>query len=140
MKHPRETHRPKILVVDDENTITETLRVVLDLRGYKTLTTDNGKTALELLHRHRPDLAIIDLVLPDVDGLEILNQMRDDRRLSDTPVVIITVVTQGSDLADGFWRNAIQTEGFVTKPFDPFKLADKVDAILAARGMTPPLV
>jgi DNA-binding response OmpR family regulator len=127
-------------VVDDENTITETLRVVLDLRGYKTLTTDNGKTALELLHRHKPDLAIVDLVLPEVDGLEILSHMREDRQLSDIPVVIITVVTQGSDLADGFWRNAIQTEGFVTKPFDPFKLADKVDAILAARGMTPPLV
>jgi CheY-like chemotaxis protein len=140
MKRPRERHKPKVLVVDDENTITETLRVVLDLRGYKTLTTDNGKTALELLHRHKPDLAVIDLVLPEVDGLEILQHMRDDPRLSDTAVVIITVVTQGSDLADGFWRNAIQTEGFVTKPFDPFKLADKVDAILAARGMTPPLV
>jgi CheY-like chemotaxis protein len=140
MKHLREKHKPKVLVVDDENTITETLRVVLDLRGYKTLTTDNGKTALELLHRHKPDLAIVDLVLPEVDGLEILKHMRDDPHLRDTPVVIITVVTQGSDLADGFWRNAIQTEGFVTKPFDPFKLADKVDAILAARGLSPPLV
>jgi two-component system response regulator VanR len=137
VKSTRERHKPRILIVDDENTVAETLRVVLELRGYKVLTTDNGKTALDVLYRQKIDLAILDLMLPEVDGLAILRRMREDKHLADTPVIIITVVTQGSDLADGFWQNATQTEGFVTKPFDPFQLADKVDAILAARGMHP---
>lgn len=137
MKQHREKHKPKILIVDDESTVTETLQVVLELRGYKILTTDNGKTALDLLFRHKPDLVILDLMLPEVDGLALLQRMRENKHLAKTPVIIITVVTQGSDLADGFWQNAVQTEGFVTKPFDPFKLADKADAVLAARGTHP---
>jgi len=137
VKPHREKHKPRILIVDDENTVTETLKVVLELRGYNILTTDNGKTALDLLYRHKPDLAVIDLVLPEVDGLALIRRIREDKHLAATPLVVITVVTRGSDLADGFWQNAIQTEGFMTKPFDPFRLADKVDAILAARGITP---
>jgi DNA-binding response OmpR family regulator len=138
MKHQQEKHQPRVLVVDDENTIAETVQVVLELRGYKIYTAENGRTALDLLHRHRPDLAIIDLVLPEVDGLTLIGEMRRNRHLSKIPVIVITVVTQDSDLADGFWRNALETEGFVTKPFDPFKLADKVDAILAAGGIPTP--
>lgn len=137
MKTHREKHKPKILVVDDENTVTETLKVVLELRGYNIITTDNGKTALDLLHRHKPELLILDLMLPEVDGLALLRHMREDRHIASTPVIIITVVTKGSELADGFWQNALQTEGFLTKPFDPFKLADKADAVLAARGIFP---
>jgi DNA-binding response OmpR family regulator len=137
VKPHREKHKPKILIVDDESTVTETLQVVLELRGYKTFTTDNGRTALDLLYQHKPDLLVLDLMLPEVDGLELLRRMREDKHVANTPVIIITVVTRGSDLADGFWQNAVQTEGFVTKPFDPFKLADKADAILAARGTHP---
>lgn len=137
MKPHREKHKPKILIVDDESTVTETLRVVLELRGYNILTTDNGKTALDLLYRHKPDLLILDLMLPEVDGMALLRRMREDKHMAKTAVIIITVVTQGSDLADGFWQNATQTDGFVTKPFDPFKLADKADAVLAARGIPP---
>lgn len=137
MKPSKDRHKPKVLIVDDENTVTETLQVVLTMRGYNIFTADNGNTALDLLFRHKPDLVLLDLVLPGLDGLSILKRMRENNTLAKIPVIIVTVVTRDSDLADGFWRMVAGTEGFITKPFDPFEVADRVDTIISSKGLAP---
>jgi CheY-like chemotaxis protein len=120
------------VIVEDESTVSDSLKMVLDLRGYKTWVAGSGQAGLDMLRRFKPDLLVLDLVLPGMDGLSVLEKIREDDGLRKIPVVIITVVTQDSNLADGFWQQAMGTAAFVTKPFDPFKVADKIDAILAA--------
>jgi two-component system alkaline phosphatase synthesis response regulator PhoP len=123
--------RRGIVIVEDESTVSDSLKMVLELRGYKTWVADTGPTGLDMLRRFKPDLLVLDLVLPGMDGLSVLEKIREDDRLRKIPVIIITVVTQDSNLPDGFWQKAVGTSAFVTKPFDPFKVADKIDAILA---------
>ncbi len=125
------TRRRGIVIVEDESTVSDSLKMVLELRGYETWVAGSGPTGLEMLRRHKPDLLVLDLVLPGMDGLSVLEKVREDEGLRRIPVVIVTVVTQDSNLADGFWQKAVGTAAFVTKPFDPFKVADKIDAILA---------
>ena len=72
-----------------------------------------------------------------MDGLTILKRMKENNTLAKIPVIIVTVVTKDSDLADGFWRKIAGTEGFITKPFDPFELADRVDEIMSSKGLAP---
>ena len=119
-----------ILIVDDEKTVIDTLSTVLDIRGFNILEANNGNKALELIRRHKPDLIVLDLMLPGINGLEICSRIKSDKHFANIPVLIITVVTKDSDLPDGFWCKGTGADDFVTKPFDPFSLADKVERLL----------
>jgi DNA-binding response OmpR family regulator len=113
-----------ILVVDDAPNIVDLVRLYLHGAGYETLVATDGPTAVALHRRHRPDLVILDLMLPGMDGFEVCRQIR---READTPVLMLTARTDDVDAIVGLELGA---DDYVTKPFNPRALIARVKAIL----------
>lgn len=128
--------RPRILVMDDERTIVDTLSAVLDIRGFEVLTANNGNQAMRIIEEQRPDAAVLDVIVPGMDGLSICRRIKRDPDLQRMPVLMCTVITRDSDLPDGFWKMGCGADDFVTKPFDPFHLADRVERLLRIHNRT----
>lgn len=113
-----------ILVVDDAPNIVELLRLYLEQAGFAVLEAADGPAALELHRRHRPDLVVLDLMLPELDGFEVCRAIR---READTPVLMLTARSDDVDAIVGLELGA---DDYVTKPFNPRALVARVKAIL----------
>jgi DNA-binding response OmpR family regulator len=122
----------KILVVDDEKKVCELVRRYLEREGFEVLTVYDGKAALESAQRHHPDLVVLDLNLPEVDGLEVCRILR---RQSSVPIIMLTARDEDADKLIGLELGA---DDYVTKPFSPRELVARVKAVL--RRATPPLL
>jgi len=123
-----------ILIVDDERSIVDTLGAVLEIRGFQVREAYSGEMARKIVEeRGCPDLIVLDILLPGVNGLDLCRQFKSDPRMKDVPVLMITVITQDSELADGFWNIGTGADDFVTKPFDPFDMADRIEHLLVRR-------
>lgn len=118
---------PKILIVDDEKTIVETIRYNLDKAGFRTLTAYDGRRALELAQRELPDLITLDVMLPEHDGFEVCRLLRQDPRTKRIPVILLTVKNEESDKIVGLELGA---DDYMTKPFSPKELVARVKALL----------
>ncbi|MGA2670495.1 MAG: response regulator transcription factor [Dehalococcoidia bacterium] len=114
----------KVLVVDDDVKTVELVRLYLDRDGYQVLTAYNGVEALHLAHENYPDLIVLDLMLPDIDGLEVCRTLR---RESDVPIIMLTARTTDQDKLTGLDLGA---DDYITKPFSPKELAARVRAVL----------
>ncbi|MGB0621699.1 MAG: response regulator [Myxococcota bacterium] len=125
-----------ILVVDDEPDILELTRFALSQDGFDVETAATGEEALEQLRRRRPDLVVLDLMLPDRPGTEVCRTMRGLPELSDVPVIMLTARSDEVDRIVGFELGA---DDYVTKPFSPRELCLRVKAILR-RGRTSEVV
>ncbi len=116
-----------ILVVDDEPDILELIRMSLAQEGYEVETAATGDEALEQLRRRRPNLVVLDLMLPDRPGTEVCKTMRSTPELADVPVIMLTARSDEVDRIVGFELGA---DDYVTKPFSPRELSLRVKAIL----------
>ena len=116
----------EILVVDDEAAVREVVSLYLKRDGYKVHQAADGKAALAVIHSKMPDLVVLDLMLPEVDGLEIMRQIRANPAL-DIPVIMLTARSQEVDRIYGFELGA---DDYVTKPFSPIELVARVKAVL----------
>ncbi|MBW1884743.1 MAG: response regulator transcription factor [Deltaproteobacteria bacterium] len=125
----------QILVVDDEADLLELVRVNLVQAGYSVDLASNGSEALDRLRRSKPDLVILDLMLPDTSGTEICRQIRADPNLAETPVIMLTALSQELDRVVGFELGA---DDYVTKPFSPRELVLRVKAVLRRRDRSEP--
>jgi DNA-binding response OmpR family regulator len=114
----------KVLVVDDDVKTVELVKLYLDRDGYQVLTAYNGVEALRVAREGYPDLIVLDLMLPDIDGLEICRTLR---RESDIPIIMLTARTTDRDKLAGLDLGA---DDYVTKPFSPKELAARVRAVL----------
>jgi two-component system alkaline phosphatase synthesis response regulator PhoP len=114
----------KILVVDDELPIVNTVRAYLEREGFAIRTALDGPTALEVARTFQPDLIVLDIMLPGMDGLELLNTLR---RESDVFVLLLTAKTEETDKIIGLTMGA---DDYMTKPFSPRELVARVKAIL----------
>ena len=114
----------KILVVDDDVKTVELVDLYLNRDGFEVLTACNGVDALRIAREGNPDLIVLDLMLPDIDGLEICRTLRDE---SDVPVIMLTARTTDQDKLTGLGLGA---DDYVTKPFSPRELAARVRAVL----------
>jgi two-component system alkaline phosphatase synthesis response regulator PhoP len=113
-----------VLVVDDEANIVELVRLYLETEGYAVVTAADGEQALELYERHAPDLVVLDLMLPKIDGFEVCRELR---RRGDTPILMLTARSEDVDAIVGLELGA---DDYVTKPFNPRALVARVKAIL----------
>ena len=125
-----------ILVVDDERHIVDLIRLYLEKEGFAVVAGHDGEEALALHARHEPDLVVLDLMLPKIDGFEVC---REIRRRGDTPILMVTARTDDVDAIVGLELGA---DDYVTKPFNPRALVARVKAILrrteaTARGGRP---
>ena len=122
----RRDSRGTVLVVDDEPTISEVVSRYLERAGYETATAATGPDALRLAAERRPDLVVLDLMLPEIDGLEVLRRLRSDD--SDRiAVILLTAKGEEDDRVVGLRRGA---DDYVVKPFSPTELVARVDAVL----------
>lgn len=113
-----------ILVVDDEPTIVKQTRDYLERSGFRVVTAGDGKTALALANQERPDLIVLDLNLPGMDGLDVCRALRRD---SDVPIIMLTARVEETDRLIGLELGA---DDYVIKPFSPRELVARVRAVL----------
>jgi two-component system response regulator ResD len=121
----------KILVVDDEESIVEVVRLYLERAGYAVITAHDGRRGLELFAEQQPDLIVLDLMLPQVDGLEITRQLRSR---GDTPIIMLTARQAETDRILGLEMGA---DDYVVKPFSPQELVSRVRAVLRRAQASP---
>ena len=128
--------RPKILLVEDEKNIAKVVSYNLEKEGYQVLLAKDGEEALELARGSGPDLVLLDLMLPKMDGLEVCRQIRSDSKISRLPIIMLTAKTQETDRVVGLEMGA---DDYIPKPFSPRELVARVKAVLrrAHRGSAP---
>ena len=120
----------QILVVDDDKSITKIVKAYLEQAGYRVLVDFDGESAMHTLLSEKPDLLILDLMLPDRDGWDITNSIRNDKRLAATPIIMLTARVGDSDKIVGLELGA---DDYVTKPFNPREVVARVRAQLRRR-------
>ena len=116
-----------ILVVDDSKPVSEYVQVVLEERGYKTITANNGSQAMVMAVEYRPDLILLDIMMPDVDGYTICSQLKADRKTRDIPVIFLSALNSQFDKIKAFKCGAVD---FVTKPIQVEELTARVKSHL----------
>ena len=126
----------KILVVDDDRQIARLVSSYLQQAGYDVDTAYDGETALAQVHRYRPDLLILDLMLPDRDGWDVTRAIRADQSVANLPVIMLTARVEDTDRIVGLELGA---DDYVTKPFNPREVVARVRAVLRrASGAASP--
>ncbi len=115
--------KPKILVIDDDEMTCESVRLALVHEGFDVAVAFSGKAALEAIRRVRPDLAVLDLYLPDMGGWELCRQLKADIATADLPILILSGSNETVDVISGIDAGAFQ---YITKPVDTDVLAAKI--------------
>jgi DNA-binding response OmpR family regulator len=120
----------RILVVDDDPTILRLLQVNLEMEGHEVLPAEDGYQALATLRAERPEVVLLDVMMPGLDGWQVCEQIRADAdvAIAATPVVFLSARAQESDLTRGAEAGA---DAYVTKPFDPLALIELVERLAA---------
>lgn len=126
-----EMNQSRILVVEDDDDIAQLLAITMKKAGFDVAISDNGYEALNLIRKHPPDLLILDLMIPGIDGLEVCKAMKRDPRTAAVPVLIVTARGEEIDRIIGLELGA---DDYVVKPFSPRELLLRVRAILRRVG------
>jgi DNA-binding response OmpR family regulator len=117
----------KVLVVDDEEGIRVLCRVNLELEGYEVIEAADGETALELARRKRPDLIFLDIMMPRMDGWDVLAELKADARTAHIPVVMLTARTSEEDQLRAWGAGVME---YLAKPFNPQRLVEWAERAL----------
>jgi len=121
---------PVILAADDDDDILQLVVFRLERSGYTVLQAHDGEEALALAAEHRPDLAVLDVMMPKMDGFEVTRRLRSDPATSRMPIIMLTARVQDADVQEGFDAGA---DDYLRKPFSPQELRARVQAILGRR-------
>ena len=121
----------KILAVDDEKHILRLVQINLEKAGYEVVTGSNGREALEKVRSEKPELIVMDVMMPEMDGFEALKQLKADPETADIPVIMLTAKAQDADVFHG-WQSGADL--YLTKPFNPMELLTFVKRIFDAKG------
>jgi CheY-like chemotaxis protein len=125
--------RPLVLVADDDADILALVAFRLERSGYDVVTARDGEEALQVARERRPDLAVLDISMPQVDGLEVLRRLRADEETSRLPVLLLSARAQEDDVRLAFAAGA---SAYVKKPFSPGELTRRVEDLLAAAAQS----
>ncbi len=121
----------RILIVDDEPNIVISLEFLMQREGYETAVAPDGEAALAALQREKPDLVILDLMLPKMNGFDVCQRIREDQRFEGVKVLMLTAKGREAEIAKGLRLGA---DAYVTKPFSTKDLVTRVKELLRARG------
>lgn len=124
----------KVLIVDDEEHIRELIKFNLDKNGYRTICADNGLDALKMAKSENPQLILLDVMLPAMDGYDVCKEIRRDNSISSTPIIMITAKGEEFDKVLGLELGA---DDYITKPFSIRELIARVKAILRRTNIKP---
>ncbi len=118
----------RVLVVDDDPVILDLLRINFEIEGFDVLSATDGEEGLAKARAEAPDVVLCDIMMPRLDGIELVTTLRDDPRTAHLPVVLLSAKAQKVEVDRGLAAGA---DDYVTKPFDPLELLDRVNAVLA---------
>lgn len=121
-----------ILIAEDSLTQAENLRYFLEQQGYQVVAAKNGREALELMTRYKPDLLISDIVMPEMDGYELCHCIRSDQGMQDLPIIFLTVLSDPADIMKSLECGA---DGFIIKPFKEEPLIERIRLLLASQDL-----
>lgn len=120
-------NKATILIIDDERDLLELVRYNLEKERFDVIVASDGQSGLDIAQRHRPDLIVLDLMMPGVDGLEVCRRLRGDERTARIPMIMLTARATEADRIVGLEMGA---DDYVTKPFSPRELVARVKAVL----------
>jgi len=118
----------RILCIEDEAEMIELMRLILSRKGYQISGAAGGQEGLEKVREEMPDLVLLDLMMPDMGGWEVYQQMKADEKLKDIPVIIVTAKAQNIDKVLGLY--IAKVDDYIAKPFSPSELIDSVEHVL----------
>ena len=125
-----EREQPLVLAADDDPDILELVTFRLERSGYTVIQAHDGEEALQLALERKPDLAVLDVMMPKLDGFELTRRLRAEDATSRMPIILLTAKSQDVDVQQGFEAGA---DDYIRKPFSPDELRARVQAILARR-------
>lgn len=117
----------RILVVEDEESLLKLESILLSSKGYSVTGVMDGRSALEEVKANKPDLVILDIMLPGIDGFEVCSRIKEDPAISHIPVLILTAKKNSQDIARG---QQVGCDAYITKPFKSAKVLDMVQELL----------
>jgi len=118
----------RVVCIEDEPEMIDLVRLILGRKGFSVIGANGGIEGLETVQRERPDLVLLDLMMPDMDGWEVYQQMKADDDLRDIPVVVVTAKAQSIDKVLGL--HIAKVDDYITKPFGPQELLESVEKII----------
>jgi two-component system, OmpR family, response regulator VicR len=120
-----------ILCIEDEQEMIDLIRLILSRRGFEIRGANSGREGLEIIRAEHPDLVLLDLMMPGMDGWEVYQQMKASEATRDIPVIIVTAKAQSIDKVLGL--HIAKVDDYIAKPFSPQELLTSVDNVLARR-------
>jgi len=120
--------RKKVVCIEDEPEMIDLVRLILGRKGFELIGAVGGREGLETVRQVRPDLVLLDLMMPDMDGWEVYQQMKADEELREIPVIVVTAKAQSIDKVLGL--HIAKVDDYVTKPFGPQELLESVSRVL----------
>ncbi len=121
--------KKRVLCIEDEQEMIDLIKLILERRGFEVLGGVGGMEGLEVIRREKPDLILLDLMMPEIDGWEVYRQMKADEQLKDIPVIVVTAKAQSIDKVLGL--HIAKVDDYVTKPFGPQELLKSINKVLA---------
>jgi DNA-binding response OmpR family regulator len=118
----------KIVYIEDDFEMTYLIKMILERRGYEIIATNNGLEGFEIIEREKPDLVLLDLMMPNIDGWDIYHQLKSDTRTEEIPVIVISAKAQPIDRVLGL--QIAKVNYYISKPFRPQELIECVESIL----------
>ena len=119
----------KLAYIEDEAEMIELVRLILGRRGYTVIGATGGHEGMDLVRKELPDLVLLDLMMPDMDGWDVYHQIKSDELTRNIPVIVITAKAQDIDKILGL--RIAKVEDYISKPFSPQELLERVEAVLA---------
>jgi two-component system response regulator VicR len=126
-----ETGTKVILCIEDEQEMIDLIRLILSRRGFEIIGANGGKEGLEIVRKNHPDLVLLDLMMPEMDGWEVYQQMKADETTKDIPVIVVTAKAQSIDKVLGL--HIAKVDDYIAKPFSPQELLASVDSVLGRK-------
>ncbi len=119
----------RLVYVEDEQEMIDLVRLILTRRGYEVMGANGGREGLDVIRREKPDLVLLDLMMPDMDGWDVYQQIKADENTRDIPVIVVTAKAQSIDKVLGL--HIAKVNDYISKPFSPQELIDSVEKVLA---------
>ena len=117
-----------IVHIEDEPEMVDLIKLILGRKGYKVIGATGGREGLDIVREHVPDLVLLDLMMPDIEGWDVYQQIRADESLKHIPVIVVTAKAQNIDKVLGL--HIAKVNDYISKPFSPQELVDSIEKVL----------
>lgn len=124
----------QVIYIEDRQEMIDLVRLILHRKGFEIIGATMGSEGIDLIHQHTPDLILLDLMMPDMDGWEVYQRIKADERTQNIPVIVITAKAQTIDKVLGL--HIAKVDDYISKPFNPQELIESIENVLSKRGET----